>query len=122
MHYKVLTSKVQKVSSSKLNKVQKTCYVKLNRPTLFPKIKRIVQNTICFLFLPLFYFIYLLKKNTLNEMHECYVMQILEKKNQNKNKNQRTMVTKRIAMKHKDHVRKTQLVRVFCIQNLLDAL
>ena len=122
MHYKVLTSKVQKVSSSKLNKVQKTCYVKLNRPTLFPKTKRIVQNTICFLFLPLFYFIYLLKKNTLNEMHECYVMQILEKKNQNKNKNQRTMVTKRIAMKHKDHVRKTQLVRVFCIQNLLDAL
>ena len=122
MHYKVLTNKVQKVSSSKLNKVQKTCYVKLNRPTLFSKTKRIVQNTICFLFLPLFYFIYLLKKNTSNEMHECYVMQILEKKNQNKNKNQRTMVTKRIAMKHKDHVRKTQLVRVFCIQNLLDAL
>ena len=57
-------------------------------------------------------------------MHECYVMQILEKKKKkkNKNKNQRTMVTKRIAMKHRDHVRKTQLVRVFCIQNLLDAL
>ena len=26
------------------------------------------------------------------------------------------------AMKHKDHVRKTQFDRVFCIQNLLDAL
>ena len=31
------------------------------------------------------------------------------------------MVIKGKAMKHKDHVRKTQLVRVFCIQNLLDA-
>ena len=30
------------------------------------------------------------------------------------------MVIKGRAMKHKDHVRKTQLVRVFCIQNLLD--
>ena len=37
------------------------------------------------------------------------------------NKNQRTMVTKGKVMKHKDHVRKTQLDRVFCIQNLLDA-
>ena len=36
-------------------------------------------------------------------------------------KNQITMVTKGIAIKHKDHVRKTQLVKVFCIQNLLDA-
>ena len=52
-------------------------------------------------------------------MHECYVMQILETKR--KYKNQRTMVTKGRAMKHKDNVRKTQLVRVFCIQNLLDA-
>ena len=50
-------------------------------------------------------------------MHECYAMQILE----NKKQNQRTMVTKGRAMKHKDHVRKTQLVWVFCIQNLLDA-
>ena len=50
-------------------------------------------------------------------MHECYAMQILETKKQN----QRTMVTKGRAMKHKDHVRKTQLGRVFCIQNLLDA-
>ena len=50
-------------------------------------------------------------------MHECYAMQILEKKN----KKQRTMVTKGKAMKHKNHVRKTQLDRVFCIQNLLDA-
>ena len=51
-------------------------------------------------------------------MHECYAMQILETK---KTKNQRTMVTKGKVMKHKDHVRKTQLDRVFCIQNLLDA-
>ena len=40
-------------------------------------------------------------------MHECYAMQILE--NKERTKNQRTMVIKRIAMKHKDHVRKTQL-------------
>ena len=53
-------------------------------------------------------------------MHECYAMQILETKKK-KNKNQRTMVTKGKAMKHKDHVRKTQLDQVFCIQNLLDA-
>ena len=45
------------------------------------------------------------------------------KKKQTKQKtkqNQGTMITKGRAMKHKDHVRKTQLVRVFCIQNLLD--
>ena len=53
-------------------------------------------------------------------MHECYAMQILETERKN-TKNQRTMVTKGKAMKHKDHVRKTQLDRVFCIQNLLDA-
>ena len=53
-------------------------------------------------------------------MHECYAMQILETKRKN-TKNQRTMVTKGKTMKHKDHVRKTQLDRVFCIQNLLDA-
>ena len=52
-------------------------------------------------------------------MHECYAMQIQETKR--KHKNQRTMVTKGRAMKHKDHVKKTQLVWVFCIQNLLDA-
>ena len=38
-------------------------------------------------------------------MHECYAMQILEKK---KKKNQRTMVANSRAMKHKDHVKKTQ--------------
>ena len=38
-----------------------------------------------------------------------------------KKKNQRTMVTKGKAMKHKDHVRKTQLDPIFCIQNLLYA-
>ena len=53
-------------------------------------------------------------------MHECYVMQILETKKKKK-QNQRTMVTKGKAMKHKDHVGKTQLGQVFCIQNLLDA-
>ena len=43
-------------------------------------------------------------------MHECYAMQILETKGKNtKTKEQRTMITKGKAMKHKDHVRKTQL-------------
>ena len=40
-------------------------------------------------------------------MHECYAMQILEK--QKSQKQQRGMVTKSRIMKHKDHVRKTQL-------------
>ena len=31
------------------------------------------------------------------------------------------MVTKNIAMKHKDHVRRTQLDWAFCIQIFLDA-
>ena len=53
-------------------------------------------------------------------MHECNTMQILETKKKKKKK-KRTMVTKGKAMKHKDHVRKTQLDQVFCIQNLLDA-
>ena len=38
-------------------------------------------------------------------MHECYAMQILEKKKQN----QRTMVTKGRAMKHKDQEAKDRL-------------
>ena len=55
-------------------------------------------------------------------MHECNAMQLLETEEKNtKTKEQRTMVTKEKAMKHKDHVRKTQLVWVFCIQNFLDA-
>ena len=55
-------------------------------------------------------------------MHECYAMQLLETNGKTqKTKEQRTMVTKGKAMKYKDHVRKTQLDRVFCIQNLLDA-
>ena len=53
-------------------------------------------------------------------MHECYAMQILETKKKKKKK-KKTTVTKGRTMKHKDHVRKTQLGRVFCIQNLLDA-
>ena len=36
-------------------------------------------------------------------MRECYAMQILKKKK----KQNKTMVTKGRAMKHKDHVRKT---------------
>ena len=43
-------------------------------------------------------------------MHECYGLQIPENK---KNKNQRTMFTKRIAMKHKDHVRKRIAIESF---------
>ena len=55
-------------------------------------------------------------------MHECYAMQILETKGKTqKTKEQRTMVTKGKTMKHKDHVRKTQLVWVFYVQNFLDA-
>ena len=43
-------------------------------------------------------------------MHECNAMQLLETKEKNtKTKEQRTMVTKSRALKHKDHVRKTQL-------------
>ena len=52
-------------------------------------------------------------------MYECYAMQILETLKQNKIKEQWSQ--KGRAMKHKDHVKKTQLGRVFCIQNLLDA-
>ena len=52
-------------------------------------------------------------------MHECYAMQILEK--QREQKQQRRMVTKSRVMKPKDHVKKTQLDRAFCIQNFLDA-
>ena len=56
-------------------------------------------------------------------MQECYAMQFLEtkKKKEKKEKKKRTMVTKGKAMKHKNYIRKTQLDRVFCIQNLLDA-
>ena len=43
------------------------------------------------------------------------------KRKNTKTKEQRIMVTKGKAMKHKDYVRKTQLDRAFCIQNLLDA-
>ena len=40
---------------------------------------------------------------------------------QRKHKQQRRMVTKNSEMKHKDHVKKTQLDRAFCVQNFLDA-
>ena len=45
-------------------------------------------------------------------MHECYAMQIQKKrkkKKKKKQKQQRGMVTKNREMKHKVHVRKTQL-------------
>ena len=49
-------------------------------------------------------------------MHKCYAMQILKKKlkkqktkNKTKQKQQRKMVIKSREMKHKDHVRKSQL-------------
>ena len=48
-------------------------------------------------------------------MHEC------TNPRDRKKKKQRTMVTKGKTMKYKDYVKKTQLDRVFCIQNLLDA-
>ena len=55
-------------------------------------------------------------------MHECYAMQILETKGKTqKPKNKKQWSQKGKVMKHKDHVIKTQLDRVFCIQNLLDA-
>ena len=44
-----------------------------------------------------------------------------KKKKKKRKKEKRTMVTKGKAMKHKNYIRKTQLDRVFCIQNLLDA-
>ena len=55
-------------------------------------------------------------------MHECNAMQ-LEETREKKHKNQRTKNNgqKGKTMKHKDHVRKTQLILVFCIQNFLDA-
>ena len=52
-------------------------------------------------------------------MHECYAMQILEKQKK-QNHNQGSMITKGRAMKHKDHVRRTQLDWAFYIQNFLD--
>ena len=56
-------------------------------------------------------------------MHVCNAMQLLETKKKRKHKNQETKNNghKGKTMKYKDHVRKTQLVWVFCIQNFLDA-
>ena len=55
-------------------------------------------------------------------MYECNAMQLLETK-EKKHKNQGTKNNghKGKTMKHKDHVKKTQLVRVFYIQNFLNA-
>ena len=85
-----------------------------------------MQNTLFFPFTPFFLFFFLfIKKNnkesktTWYEMNECYVMQILEENKESKTI--RGMVTKNIEIKHKDHVRKIQLDRAFCIQNFLNA-
>ena len=43
-------------------------------------------------------------------MHECYAKQILETKGKHKNQRTKNNGHKGKAMKHKDHVRKTQLV------------
>ena len=71
-------------------------------PFLFKKKKKIIKRN---------------NKNTYHEMHKCYAMQILKKKklkkqktkNKTKQKQQRKMVIKSREMKHKDHVRKSQL-------------
>ena len=43
------------------------------------------------------------------------------RKTKKKQRQQRRKATNNRMMKHKDHVRKTQLNRAFCIQNVLDA-
>ena len=43
-------------------------------------------------------------------MHECNAMQILEKKKKKKTQKPKNNGHKGKAMKHKDHIRKTQLV------------
>ena len=43
-------------------------------------------------------------------MHECNAMQLLETKEGHKNQRTKNNGHKGKAMKHKDHVRKTQLV------------
>ena len=69
--------------------------------------KNNAKHIFLFLFLFLFlFFIFKKKKKTYLEMHECYAMKILKT---NKTKKQIRMVTKNKDMKHKDHVRKTQL-------------
>ena len=74
--------------------------------TLITNPRKIMQNTF-FLHFPFYFFILKkITKATYHEMHECYAMQILKTK---KTKQQRRMVIKNREMKHKDHVRKTQL-------------
>ena len=63
---------------------------------------------------PFFIFYLFIKgiiKKTYYEMHEYYEMQILETTTtkKKKKKSKRTMVTKNIKMKHKNHVKRTQL-------------
>ena len=103
-----------------------------NMANLDFKFKKIMQNTFCFPFPYLFiyyYYFYLKKKNqkqnkshlTWNAWMICNANPKKKKKKQRKQKQQRGMVTKNRTMKHKDYVKKTQLNRVFCIQNFLDA-
>ena len=44
-----------------------------------------------------------------------------DRREKHKNQGSKKNGYKEKVMKHKDHVRKTQLIWVFCIQNLLDA-
>ena len=43
------------------------------------------------------------------------------RKTKKKQRQQRRMITRSRAKKHKDHVKKTQLDRAFCTQKFLDA-
>ena len=53
-------------------------------------------------------------------MYECNAMQILETKKEKTQKPENNGHKVKV-MKHKDDVKKTQLVWIFCIQNFLDA-
>ena len=103
-------------SSSKLNKVQKTCYVKINWPTLFSKTKRIVQkhNLLSFPSSFFFSFFIIIIKIKYLEWNAWMLCNENPRNKKEKHKNQRTMVTKGKTMKHNNHIRKTQLDRVFC--------
>ena len=109
---------VNKLFKAKQSTKDMSCENKLIK-LVFKKQREQCKSTICFLFLPLF-FIYIFRIKT-PRMKCMNVMQCKSQKQKEKHKNQRPMVTNGKTMKHKDHVKKTQLDRVFCIQNLLDA-
>ena len=77
-----------------------------NRLTnLIFKTKKIVQNTICFLFLPFFFYLKIKKKKKLE--WNAWMLCNANPRNKKKTQNQKTMATKNRAMKHKDYVKKT---------------